>query len=135
MYKERLAGTGEEAHPAGFIPSYVYVLWKWLHNQRSGSTPHPVPNRRNHHLVGALTYRWEQIDLSLRFRDKRKSMSGARIELAIFGLLPLRGIHIVGDMRPTLYQLSQPDLYMDKELAGGIITDYLPILPFRYPKS
>ena len=36
-----------------------------------------------------------------------KELSGARIELAIFGFPPLRGSHV--NMRPTLYQLSQPD--------------------------
>jgi hypothetical protein len=40
---------------------------------------------------------------------KRKLMSGVRIELTIFGLLPLSGSHS-RTMRPTLYQLSQPDL-------------------------
>jgi hypothetical protein len=39
-------------------------------------------------------------------KKKKKGMPGVRIELTIFGLLPLCGSHKL--MRPTLYQLSQP---------------------------
>ena len=58
-------------------------------------------------------------------------MSGARIELAIFGFPSLGDSHI---MRPTLYQLSQPDIDVSPlKLAQHLAPKGSGSLRFWYP--